>query len=322
MRVLVTGAAGFIGSHLCERLLATGHTIRAFVRYNSRNNWGWLENSKLKDEMEVFTGDIRDYDSVKEAMRDIDVVFHLAALIGIPYSYQSPLAYIKTNIEGTYNICQAARELGVRVVHTSTSEVYGTARYVPINEEHPLQGQSPYAATKISADQIALSFYLSFALPVVVVRPFNTYGPRQSARAIIPTIITQILAGRRTIDLGNLAPTRDLSYVLDTVEGFMSVGLCDRAIGEVVNLGSGKEISVRDLAHLIGRLLDVEITIKQREDRIRPGTSEVNRLLCDNSKARELTGWAPRYTLEEGLRETIEWLQEHLHLYKPSLYNI
>ncbi|MGI6285526.1 SDR family NAD(P)-dependent oxidoreductase [Neomoorella humiferrea] len=256
MRILVTGAGGFIGSHLTERLVKEGHKVRAFVHYNSSNTWGWLEESEVKDDIEVFAGDIRDYDSVRAAMRGIEVVFHLAALIGIPYSYVTPVAYIRTNIEGTYNICQAAREEGVRrVIHTSTSEVYGTARYVPIDEEHPLQAQSPYAASKIGADHVALSFYRSFDLPVTVVRPFNTYGPRQSARAVIPAIITQLLSGQEEIKLGNLAPTRDFNFVADTVNGFIRAGMATNTVGEVVNIGSGREISIGDLVELIGQLI-------------------------------------------------------------------
>lgn len=322
-KVLVTGAAGFIGSHLVEELVKRGHRIKAFVRYNARNEWGWLQLLPCINDIEVYTGDIRDYDSVKHAIRGVNIVFHLAALIGIPYSYLTPLAYIKTNVEGTYNILQAAREEGVeRVIHTSTSEVYGTAHYVPIDEEHPLQAQSPYAASKIGADQLALSFHRSFGLPVVVVRPFNTFGPRQSARAIIPTIITQVLSGAQTIRLGNLHPTRDFNYVLDTVSGIITVGLAEEAVGQVVNLGSGREVSIRELALIIERLSGKEISIEQEDPRVRPPGSEVERLLCDNRKARRLTGWEPRYTLEEGLRETINWFREHLPLYKPDLYNV
>ncbi|MGB9860205.1 MAG: NAD-dependent 4,6-dehydratase LegB, partial [Moorellaceae bacterium] len=295
-KVLVTGAAGFIGSHLVEELVKRGHRVKAFVRYNARNEWGWLQSLPCINDIEVYTGDIRDYDSVKHAIRGVNIVFHLAALIGIPYSYLTPLAYIKTNVEGTYNILQAAREEGVeRVIHTSTSEVYGTAHYVPIDEEHPLQAQSPYAASKIGADQLALSFHRSFGLPVVVVRPFNTFGPRQSARAIIPTIITQVLSGIQTIRLGNLHPTRDFNYVLDTVSGIITVGLAEEAVGQVVNLGSGREVSIRELALIIERLSGKEISIEQEDLRVRPPGSEVERLLCDNRKARRLTGWEPRY---------------------------
>ncbi|MCL5935525.1 MAG: NAD-dependent 4,6-dehydratase LegB [Firmicutes bacterium] len=323
MRILVTGAGGFIGSHLAEELVRQGHAVRAFIHYNSSNYWGWLEESEFKRDIEVYTGDIRDYDSVKASLEGREAVYHLAALIGIPYSYVSPIAYIKTNIEGTYNICQAARELGVaRVIQTSTSEVYGTARYVPINEEHPLQAQSPYAASKIAADQLALSFHRSFGLPVVVVRPFNTFGPRQSARAIIPTIITQVLAGARVIRLGNLRPTRDFNYVQDTVSGMIAVGLSDQALGQVVNVGSGREISIGKLVQHIEKAIGKDIVVEQEEVRVRPGKSEVERLLCDNRRAYELTGWAPCYTLEDGLMETVEWFKKNLHLYKPRLYNV
>ncbi|MDI6710302.1 MAG: NAD-dependent 4,6-dehydratase LegB [Bacillota bacterium] len=321
-QVLVTGAGGFIGSHLVEALVDKGYKVRAFVRYNARNDWGWLENVPCRREVEVYTGDIRDYDSVRDAMRGVETVFHLAALIGIPYSYRSPQAYIRTNVEGTYNILQAAREEGVRVIHTSTSEVYGTARYIPIDEEHPLQAQSPYAATKIAADQLALSFHRSFGLPVVVVRPFNTYGPRQSARAVIPTIITQALAGRFPVRLGNLAPTRDLNFVRDTVEGFITVGLSENTVGEVVNLATGREISIADLVQTIGRVMGIEIPVQGDAVRVRPERSEVGRLCGDNRKAWELTGWTPRYSLEEGLRSTADWFRDNRHLYKADLYNV
>jgi len=323
VKALVTGAAGFIGSYLVEYLVSKGIEVRAFVRYNSRNNWGWLEESSVKEKIEVYTGDIRDYDSVKDAMKGVDVVFHLAALIGIPYSYVSPLAYIKTNVEGTYNVLQAARELHIqRVVHTSTSEVYGTAQYVPIDEKHPINPQSPYAATKSGADQLALTFYRSFGLPVSVIRPFNTFGSRQSARAVIPTIITQILAGKKKIKLGNLDTTRDMNYVLNTVEGFLQVGLHENSVGEVINLGSGREISIGDLANLIADLIGEKIEIEIDRQRIRPEKSEVERLLCDSTKARELTGWKPRYSLEEGLKATINWLKEHMQYYKSDIYNV
>ncbi|MHB1419681.1 MAG: NAD-dependent 4,6-dehydratase LegB [Bacillota bacterium] len=321
-KILVTGAAGFIGSHLVEELVSQGNNVRAFVHYNSRNEWGWLQALPCLKDIEVITGDMRDYDSVRNAVRGVELIYHLAALIGIPYSYISPLAYIKTNVEGTYNILQAAREEGVRqVVHTSTSEVYGSARYVPINEEHPLQSQSPYAATKIAADQLALSFHHSFGLPVVVVRPFNTFGPRQSARAIIPTIITQLLSGTRVIRLGNLNPTRDFNYVRDTVSGFIAIGLSDRTVGQVINVGSGQELSIGKLVQHIENLIGSHLIVEQEEVRTRPIDSEVERLLCDNRRAFELSGWSPRYTLEEGLSETVGWFKENLKLYKPELYN-
>lgn len=322
-KVLVTGAGGFIGSHLTEQLVAAGAEVSAFVRYNSTGNWGWLESSPVKKDITVVSGDIRDYDSVKGAVKNVQVIFHLAALIGIPYSYQSPLAYIKTNVEGSYNILQAARELGVeKVVQTSTSEVYGTARFVPIREEHPLQPQSPYSASKIGADNIALSFYHAFNLPVVVARPFNTYGPRQSARAVIPTIITQILKGQKEITLGNLTPTRDLNFVLDTVKGFIKIAETDDILGEVVNIGSGSEIAIGDLAKLIAGLLQSEVVIKQDPERIRPGNSEVERLVCDNAKIKRITHWQPQHSLEEGLKLTIEWLKGNLQIYKPEQYNV
>ncbi|HIE13254.1 MAG TPA: NAD-dependent epimerase/dehydratase family protein [Desulfotomaculum sp.] len=316
-RVLVTGAAGFIGSHLTEELVCEGYAVRAFVRYNARNDWGWLETLPCLKEIEVCAGDIRDYDSVRAALRGVDVVFHLAALIGIPYSYETPLAYIRTNVEGTYNILQAAREEGVqRVVHTSTSEVYGTARYVPIDEEHPLQAQSPYAATKIAADQLALSFFRSFGLPVVVVRPFNTYGPRQSTRAIIPTIITQVLAGMRCLRLGNLQPTRDFSYVRDTVSGIIAVGLAERAVGLTVNVGSGREVAVGEVVEMVGSITGTTLSVVPEETRVRPVQSEVQRLICDNRRAHEIAGWKPVYSLEAGLRETVAWFAQNRHMFQ------
>lgn len=322
-KILVTGAGGFIGSHLAEKLVETGAMVKAFIRYNSRNQWGWLETSPFKNEMEIHTGDIRDYDSVKAALQGVDVVFNLAALIGIPYSYVSPLAYIKTNIEGAYNILQASRELEVeRIIQISTSEVYGTALFVPINESHPLQPQSPYSASKIGADNLALSYYHSFRQPVIVARPFNTFGPRQSARAIIPTIISQLLSGSRQLKLGNLNPTRDLNYVADTVNGLMKVAESDDLIGESVNIGSGREISVGELARLIGNLVGVEPEIVSEDQRVRPEGSEVERLLCDCTKLREATGWESEYTLEEGLVKTIEWLKENMNLYKPEIYTV
>jgi len=323
MKILVTGAEGFIGSHLTELLVEKGYEVKAFVRYNFTNNWGWLETSKYLKDIEIYTGDVRDYDSVYDAMKDVDVVFHLAALIGIPYSYVSPLAYIKTNTEGTYNILEAGRKLGVdRIIVTSTSEIYGTAQYVPIDEKHPYNPQSPYAASKASADHLALSYYRSFGTPVTIIRPFNTYGPRQSARAIIPTIITQVLSGKTQIRLGNLTPTRDLNYVKDTANGFITVGLHEKTIGDVYNIGSGREISIGELVQKIIDLLGRHVEIVQDEQRVRPDKSEVERLLCNANKAKALTGWEPKYTLEEGLKETIEWIQNNMQYYKPDIYNV
>jgi len=330
-KVLVTGADGFIGSHLCEHLLAVGADVRAFVYYNSFNSWGWLDEAseEVKRSLDVFAGDVRDPHGVKTAMQGCDVVMHLAALIAIPYSYHSPDTYVDTNVKGTLNVVQAARELGVaRVVHTSTSEVYGTARFVPITEEHPLQGQSPYSASKIGADQIAQSFHLSFATPVATIRPFNTYGPRQSARAVIPTIITQIAAGARTLKLGALTPTRDFNFVRDTVRGFVAVAECDAAVGQVINVGSGHEISIGDTARLIADLMDSEIAIESDEPRLRPAGSEVERLCADHSRARTVTGWTPEYAgadgLRRGLAETIAWFRDpdNLRRYKAERYNL
>lgn len=322
-KILVTGAGGFIGSHLTELLVKQGFDVKVFVRYNSRNNWGWLEDSEVKDEVEVITGDIRDYDSVYNALKDCRVVFHLAALIGIPYSYVSPLAYIKTNIEGTYNILQASKELGLeQILITSTSETYGTAQYVPIDENHPMVGQSPYSASKIAADQIAISYYRSFNLPVKIVRPFNTYGPRQSARAIIPTVITQLLSGEKQIKLGNLAPTRDLTFVKDTCKGFLEIYKSDKLFGEITNIGMNDEISVVDLVHKITNLMGKEIEIVNEEERIRPENSEVERLRCDNQKLVNNTNWKPDYNLEKGLNETIKWLEKNTSLYKAHIYNV
>lgn len=321
-RVLVTGAGGFIGSHLAERLVEAGANARALVHYNALGTWGWLDHSLLRKEMEVVAGDICDRDSVLQAMQGVETVFHLAALIAIPYSYHAPASYIRTNVEGTLNVLQGARELGVeRVVHTSTSEVYGTARYVPIDEAHPLQGQSPYSASKIGADKLAEAFHLSFDVPVVTVRPFNTFGPRQSARAIIPTIIAQCLA-TETIRLGNLHPTRDLSYVADTVDGFLRSGWVPEALGQTINLGSGQEISIGALAELIARLAGQPFDIESHADRLRPDKSEVERLVADNTRARTLLGWEPTVSLEEGLVRTIEWLRQNLERYRPDVYVI
>jgi NAD dependent epimerase/dehydratase len=331
MKTLVTGADGFIGSHLTEELVRRGHQVRAFVYYNSFGHWGWLDESPedIRREVEVFAGDVRDPHGVRTAMQGCDLVLHLAALIGIPYSYHSPEAYVDTNVRGTLNVVQAARDLGVRkVVHTSTSEVYGTAQYVPIDEQHPLQGQSPYAATKIGADQIALSFYRSFETPVTVARPFNTFGPRQSARAVIPTIITQIANGERSIKLGALHPTRDFNYVKDTVDGFIALAGSDRALGEEVNLGSNYEISIGDTVGLIAEAMGVDVRIMTDTQRLRPDKSEVERLWADNSKARELLGWQPSYGQRDGFRralaETAAWFIDPVNLarYKHGIYNI
>ena len=329
--ILITGADGFIGSHLTEALVRQGHKVRAFVLYNSFNSWGWLDQcaEDVKGSFEVFTGDIRDPHGVKQAMKDCDVVLHLAALIAIPYSYHSPDTYVDTNVKGTLNVLQAARELGVsKVVHTSTSEVYGTACFVPMTEEHPLQGQSPYSATKIAADQLAYSFFASFGLPVVIARPFNTYGPRQSARAVIPTIITQIAGGKRKIKLGAVSPTRDFNYVQDTVAGFIAAMTSEQGLGEVVNFGSNFEISIGDTVQLIAEAMNVEIEIITDEVRLRPISSEVERLWADNQKAKELFGWTPAYGGREGfkrgLMETAEWFEKsgNLSSYKTDVYNL
>ncbi len=321
-KVLVTGAGGFIGSHLTELLVNEGFEVKAFVRYNSRNYWGWLESSPVRNHIEVYTGDIRDYDSVYNALKDCQVVFHLAALIGIPYSYVSPKAYIDTNVIGTYNILQASKELNLeQVLITSTSEVYGTAQYVPIDEKHPLVGQSPYSASKIAADQLAISYYRSFNLPVKIVRPFNTYGPRQSARAVIPTIITQMLSDKQEINLGSLSPNRDLTYVTDTVKGFLEIYKSDKLFGEVTNIGMNSEISVGDLVNLIEKIIGKSIKIITTEERIRPEKSEVERLRCDNRKILENTNWKAIFNLEDGLKETIDWINKNLETYKIELYN-
>jgi NAD dependent epimerase/dehydratase len=319
---LVTGAAGFIGSHLCENLARNGEQVRAFIHYNSRNYWGWLEKSDYSDQIEVMAGDLRDLDSVLHAVDGTDKVYHLGALIGIPYSYESPLAYIRTNIEGTYNVLEAARRAGVgRVLITSTSEVYGTALYVPIDEKHPLQPQSPYSASKIGADNLALSYHLSFDLPVVIARPFNTYGPRQSSRAVIPTIATQMLSGIREISLGNLTPRRDLTYVEDTVEAMRLISRENHFVGKVVNIGSQQDISVGEILEKLCTLLKCPATVRTQPERVRPDSSEVMRLLCDATLLREATGWAPRHSLDEGLEKTVSWLRDHLALYKPDTYN-
>lgn len=330
-KILVTGADGFIGSHLVEELVRSGHEVKAFVLYNSFNSWGWLDHTdqSIKQSLDVFAGDIRDPYGVRAAVKGCDIILHLAALIAIPYSYHSPDTYVDVNIRGTLNIVQAARDFSVeQVVHTSTSEVYGTALYVPIDEDHPLQGQSPYSATKIGADQMALSFYRSFGTPVTVLRPFNTYGPRQSARAVIPTIITQIGNGARQIKLGSLHPTRDFNYVMDTVRAFLAVAGCESTVGEVINAGSSFEISIGETAKLIAEVMGADIEIVTDDERIRPELSEVERLFASNEKLRNLTGWRPEFADIEGFRRglasTIEWFAnpENLKLYKADRYNL
>ncbi|HHT63093.1 MAG: NAD-dependent 4,6-dehydratase LegB [Bacillota bacterium] len=324
-KILVTGADGFIGSHLVEELIANGKDVRAFVFYNSFNSWGWLDtfSKDMLREIDVFAGDIRDPNGVRKAMQGVDEVYHLAALIAIPFSYHSPDSYIDTNIKGTLNVLQAARDLGMsRILVTSTSEVYGTAQYVPIDEKHPMQGQSPYSATKIGADRLAESFYRSFNLPVTIVRPFNTYGPRQSARAVIPTIITQLLAGKEDIQLGSLSPTRDFNYVKDTVKGFIEIAKTDKTIGEEINIATQREISIGQLANKLIKQINPQARIVCDDQRLRPGNSEVNRLLGSNEKIKSLTNWKPQYTLEQGLAETIEFFRNNLDKYKTDIYNI
>ena len=324
-KILITGATGFIGSHLAEIYVERGFGVVAFDRYNSNNDWGWLENSKYKNDFEIILGDVRDYDSVSKAMEECNGVLHLAALIGIPYSYNSPLAYIRTNVEGTYNILEAAKNLELdQILITSTSETYGTAQYVPIDEKHPLVGQSPYSASKIAADQLAISYYKSFELPVKLVRPFNTYGPRQSARAVIPTIISQLLNGKNSIELGNLSPTRDLTYVADTCNAFIDIYKSGSLFGEVTNIGMNTEISIGNLTKLIANLMGEDIPIVTSEGRIRPKNSEVERLVCDNTKLLKHTSWKPGYTLEKGINEVVEWMKnfENLAIYKPEQYNV
>lgn len=321
-RVLVTGAGGFIGSHLSERLIELGAHVRAFVHYNALGSSGWLDQSVVRDAVQIIAGDVTDHDSVRQAMQGREIVFHLAALIAIPYSYRAPLSYVRTNVEGTLNVLQAARDVGVeQIVHTSTSEVYGTAQYVPIDEKHPLQGQSPYSASKIGADKMAEAFYRSFGLPVVTIRPFNTFGPRQSARAVIPTIITQLLSGE-VVRLGSLHPTRDLNFVANTVDGFILAASTPKAVGQTINLGFSREISIGDLARLIARLLGRSMYLEDDEVRKRPEGSEVERLLADNHLARELLGWEPQVNLDDGLRVTINWIQDHSEEYHPATYTI
>ncbi|KOA21123.1 GDP-6-deoxy-D-mannose reductase [Clostridium homopropionicum DSM 5847] len=325
-KVLITGAEGFIGSHLTERLVELGADVTALVQYNSFNNWGWIDTfeEETKNSIKVITGDIREYDNVKRMIKGQEVIMHLAALIAIPYSYLSPMAYVRTNVEGTTNVLESCREEAniERIVHTSTSETYGTALYVPIDEKHPMQGQSPYSASKIGADKIAESFYRSFNLPITTLRPFNTYGPRQSARAVIPTIISQILAGKREIKLGSLTPTRDFNYVKDTAEAFVKVAESDKTIGEVVNAGSNYEISIGDTVKKIINIIGEDVKILCDEERIRPENSEVNRLWADNTKIKTLTDWSPKYTLDEGLAETIKWIKSNMEKFKTDIYNV
>ena len=324
-KILVTGADGFIGSHLAEGLIGRGFDVRAFVYYNSFNSWGWLDTlpPSIMENIEIFAGDVRDPNGVRAAMQGVDAVYHLAALIAIPFSYHSPDAYVDTNIKGTLNVLQAARDLGTsRILITSTSEVYGTAQYVPIDEKHPFQGQSPYSATKIGADRLAESFYRSFSLPITIVRPFNTYGPRQSARAVIPTIITQLLAGKEEIKLGALSPTRDFNYVKDTADGFIKIAEAERTIGEEINIATQQEISIGELADEIIRQINPNARVLCDEQRIRPKKSEVNRLLGSNEKIRRLTGWEPQYSFSQGLTETIDFFRDNLDKYKTDIYNI
>ena len=324
-KILVTGADGFIGSHLVEELIKDGKKVKAFAYYNSFNSWGWLDTlpKEILNEIEVFTGDIRDPNGVKEAMKGIEEVYHLAALIAIPFSYHSPDSYVDTNIKGTLNVLQAARDLETqKVLVTSTSEVYGTAQYVPIDEKHPYQGQSPYSATKIGADRLAESFYRSFNMPISIVRPFNTYGPRQSARAVIPTIITQLLAGKEEIKLGSLTPTRDFNYVKDTARGFIEIAKSNKTIGEEINIATQQEISIGQLAQEMINQINSNAKIVCDDQRLRPEKSEVNRLLGANAKIKNLTNWEPKYTLETGIAETIEWLKHNLDKYKVDIYNI
>ncbi len=324
-RALITGADGFIGSHLTELLVREGYTVKALSQYNSFNHWGWLEDVGCRNDIEILSGDVRDPHYCKQITKDVDVVFHLAALIAIPYSYAAPDSYVDTNVKGTLNICQAALENGVqRMIHTSTSEVYGTARYVPIDEMHPLQPQSPYSASKIAADAMAMSFHSAFDLPVTIARPFNTYGPRQSARAVIPTIISQIASGKAQIQLGDTTPTRDFNYVLDTCRGFLALGRCDEAIGETVNIGSNFEISIGDTLNLIRELMGSKVEFLTDKQRLRPVKSEVFRLWCDNTRIRELTDYAPQVNLREGLQATIDWFTQPRNLarYKSDIYNV
>lgn len=324
-KVLVTGSEGFIGSHLTERLVELGADVTALVQYNSFNNWGWIDtfDEKIKKNINVVTGDIREYDGMKRIIKGQDIVFHLAALIAIPYSYLSPMAYVRTNVEGTTNVLEACREYDVqKIIHTSTSETYGTALYVPIDEKHPMQGQSPYSASKIGADKMAESFYKSFNMPIATIRPFNTYGPRQSARAVIPTIISQILSGKNEIKLGSLTPTRDFNYVKDTAEAFIKIAESEKTIGEVINASTNYEISIGDLVNKIAGLIGRNINILCDDERLRPENSEVNRLLGNNQKIKNITEWKPRYNLNDGLFETIKWMEENIKYFKSDIYNV
>ena len=324
-KVLVTGAEGFIGSHLTERLVELGADVTALAQYNSFNNWGWIDtfDKNVKESINVVTGDIREYDGMKRIIKGQEVVLHLAALIAIPYSYLSPMAYVRTNVEGTTNVLEACREYNVeKIVHTSTSETYGTALYVPIDEKHPMQGQSPYSASKIGADKMAESYYKSFNMPIATIRPFNTYGPRQSARAVIPTIISQILAGKTEIKLGSLTPTRDFNFVKDTAEAFIKVAESEKTIGEVINAGSNHEITIGDTVKKIIKIIGKDVKILCDDERLRPKNSEVNRLWADNTKIKELTGWKPNYTIDAGLEATVEWIKNNMQYFKTDIYNV
>ncbi|MBZ9607796.1 NAD-dependent 4,6-dehydratase LegB [Clostridium estertheticum] len=324
-KVLVTGAEGFIGSHLTERLVELGADVTAMAQYNSFNNWGWIDtfDKSVKESIKVVTGDIREYDGMKRIIKGQEVVFHLAALIAIPYSYLSPMAYVRTNVEGTTNVLEACREYGVeKIVHTSTSETYGTALYVPIDEKHPMQGQSPYSASKIGADKMAESYYKSFNMPIATIRPFNTYGPRQSARAVIPTIISQILAGKTEIKLGSLTPTRDFNFVLDTAQAFIKIAESEKTIGEVINVGSNHEITIGETVKKIISIIGKDVKIICDDERLRPINSEVNRLWADNTKIKELTLWKPNYTIDRGLEVTVDWIKNNMQHFKTDIYNI
>lgn len=323
--VLVTGADGFIGSHLTEMLYSQGYKVKALSQYNSFNNWGWLEKVNCKEKIEILTGDIRDYNYCKSITKNTDIIFHLAALIAIPFSYIAPDSYLETNVRGTLNICQASKENKIsRLIHTSTSEVYGTAKYVPIDESHPLQPQSPYSATKVAADALAMSFFHSFNLPLTIARPFNTYGPRQSARAVIPTIITQIASGKKKIKLGDTSPTRDFNYVEDCCRALILIAENNKTIGETINIGSNSEISILNTLKLIKELMSSDVSFINDEERLRPKKSEVFRLWCDNKKIQQLVGYEPKFSIKDGLKETIDWITkpENLKIYKSEIYNV